>query len=364
MNKTVVVNFVAKHSYTFVLEMIAGLSRNNCKIIAIVSRNMPEIDNWRKLKDIELYEVDGYTKAISFPFKILKFYICDSAKIKTKIQEAGASVIYVPIISYWSWFVNQVCGNIPFVYAMHDPVVHNSKKIFIKTMNDLLAAKAKRLIILSDVFREYVKKVYKKADKDIITIPSGNESIHTPKERIEIVQYDNNKVNFLFQGQIAKYKGLHILAEAYKKLRKKYTNITLTIAGSGDFREYEDAYKKLDDCTIINRWLDDDEVAGLFNDKSIITVLPYLSATQSGVINVAMPNGSPIIATKCGGIVEQIIDNETGYLIEPDNVDALYEKMEYVINHKEEWEFIRKNAYERMKSLDWDVLSGKLAEIL
>jgi glycosyltransferase involved in cell wall biosynthesis len=344
--------------------MIAGLSRNNCKIFAIVSRNMPEINNWRELKDIELYEVDGYTNAISFPFKILKFFLYDSAKIKSKIQKARATVIYIPIISYWSWFINHVCGNMPFVYAMHDPVVHDSNKIFIKTMNDWLAANAKTVVILSDVFREYVRKNYKKTDKEIITIPSGNESIQTTKGRIEIVHYDNNKVNFLFQGQIAKYKGLDILAEAYMKLRKKYSNITLTVAGSGDFREYEGTYNRLCDCTVINRWLDAEEVTGLFNDKSVITVLPYLSATQSGVINVAMPNGSPIIATKCGGIMEQIVDNVTGYLIEPNNVEALYEKMEYVINHKEEWEFIRKNAYERMKSLDWDVLSGKLAEIL
>ena len=108
----------------------------------------------------------------------------------------------------------------PFVYAMHDPVVHDSNKIFIKTMNDWLAANAKTVVILSDVFREYVRKNYKKTDKEIITIPSGNESIQTTKGRIEIVHYDNNKVNFLFQGQIAKYKGLDILAEAYMKLRK------------------------------------------------------------------------------------------------------------------------------------------------
>lgn len=364
MNKSVVVNFVAKHSYTFVLEMIAGLSRNNCKILAIVSRNMPEIEKWRELENVELYEVDGYTKMSSFPFKVLKFYFYDSARIKSKIREVGATVIYVPIISYWSWLVNHVSGNLPFVYAMHDPIAHDRSKIVISTMNDRLALRAKKVVILSDIFREYVKKKYRKTDAEIITIPSGNESVRTKKEEIKIVHYDNTKVNFLFQGRISKHKGLYILAEAYSKLREKYPEITLTVAGDGNFREYEEVYKKLYDCTIINRWLDDEEVTGLFNNKSVITVLPYLSATQSGVINVAMPKGSPIIATKCGGIEEQITDNVTGYLIEPNNVDALYEKMEYVVNHKEEWEFIRKNAYERMNSLDWDVLSGKLAGVL
>lgn len=364
VKKTVVVNFVAKHSYTFVLEMVAGLSRNNCKIFAIVSKNMPEIYKWRELDNVELYEVDGYTKAISFPFKLIKFYFFDALKIKSRINKINATMIYIPIVSYWSWFVNHVLGNLPFVYAMHDPIVHDSSKIFIRTINDRLAVKAKYVIILSEVFRDYVKKVYKKTDSEILTIPSGNESMEEKTGCIEVVHYDNDKVNFLFQGQIAKHKGLDILAAAYAKLRKKYNNVTLTIAGAGDFGEYEKIYSKLCDCTIINRWLSDEEVVGLFNDKSVITVLPYLSATQSGVINVAMPKGSPIIATKCGGIVEQIVDNVTGYLIQPNDIDALYEKMEYVIKHKDEWEIIRENAYKRMKSLDWDILSAKVAEVL
>ena len=115
---------------------------------------------------------------------------------------------------------------------------------------------------------------------------------------------------------------------------------------------------------MINRWLTNDEVNSLFNDKSVITVLPYISATQSGVINVAMPNGSPIIATKCGGITEQIVDNRTGYLIEPNDVNALYEKMEYILNHRDELDDIRHNAYARMKTLGWDVLASRVVEIL
>ena len=139
--------------------------------------------------------------------------------------------------------------------------------------------------------------------------------------------------------------------------------MSLTIAGSGDFSLYEPLYKYLEDCTIINRWLTDEEVTSLFNDRNVITVLPYTSATQSGVINVALPNGSPIIASRCGGIEEQIVDGVTGYLFEPNNIDELLKKMEYVILHKNELEEIRRNGYKKMKSLDWDILSKKLADI-
>lgn len=146
-------------------------------------------------------------------------------------------------------------------------------------------------------------------------------------------------------------------------LRKKYDNVTLTVAGSGDFSSYKNAYKDLEDCRVINRWLTDEEVTGLYNDKSVIAVLPYISATQSGVINVALPNGSPVIASRCGGIEEQIKDGETGYLTEPNNVKSLYEKMEYIVMHREDLDRIRENGYKKMKSLDWDIISAKLSRI-
>lgn len=362
--KVIVVNFVAKHSYIFVKRMIEGLSHNNCYIFAIVSKNMKGLEEWKELDNIEFYEVDGYTDTITFGIKLIKFYFTDTKMIRKRVRELKAVSMYIPICTYWSWFINQILLDLPLIYAMHDPIAHGSRISLIRLFNYFLGKKAKTIIILSETFREYVKKVYKKLDNQIITIPSGHESLEETINKVELIHYDNSKVNFLFHGRIDKYKGLHILAEAYEKLHNKYDDVTLTIAGSGDFKEYQVAFDRLQDCRIINRWLTDEEIKGLFNDKSVITVLPYISATQSGVINVAMPNGSPIIATRCGGIIEQIDDNKTGYLIEPNNVNELYEKMEYVLNHRDELDTIRNNAYARMKTLEWDVLAARVVEIL
>ena len=49
--------------------------------------------------------------------------------------------------------------------------------------------------------------------------------------------------------------------------------------------------------------------------------------------------------------------------MEANNYEAFYKKMKYVIEHRDEWDFIRKNAYERMKNLDWNVLSKKIADL-
>lgn len=363
--KTVAVNFVAKHSYVFVQKMVEGLAHNGYRILAIVSKNMPEIKEWEKIEGITIYPVNGYTSIANFPLRLLLLFVMDAGKIKRVACEMDVQSVYVPICTYWSVFVNLLFGGKKSVYAMHDPMPHDKRRIVIRIMNRWLGMRSDTLLILSDTFRSYVKQHYHKNDDKIITVPSG---VECDSESVEVVlplvQYDDSKVNFLFHGRIDRYKGLAILAVAYKRIREKYDNVTLTVAGSGDFGEYEGMYKDLKDCTVINRWLSNGEVTGLFNDRSVIAVLPYLSATQSGVINVAMPIGSPIIATRCGGIVEQITDNETGYLIPPNDVDALFLKMEHVINNRDDWSRIRENAYKRMQSLSWDSLAKRLASAL
>ena len=243
--KVIVVNFVAKHSYVFIKNMIEGLANNNCKVFAIVSKNMEEIHEWRMMKNVELYEVDGYTKVTTFPIKLFKLYKRDAFHIRKRIHELNASVIYIPICTYWTWFINLILWDLPFVYAMHDPVSHGNRITIIRIFNYVLGRRAKSIIILSELFRPHVKQCYRKSDKQIVTIPSGYENMEIKDKNIQLVNYDDSKINFLFQGRIDRYKGLIILAEAFGLLREKYDNVTLTVAGAGDFKPYKSAFDKL-----------------------------------------------------------------------------------------------------------------------
>ena len=138
----------------------------------------------------------------------------------------------------------------------------------------------------------------------------------------------------------------------------------MTIIGNGDFSEYEEEYSKLEDITIINRWIKDEEVKYFFTGNNIITVLPYLDATQSGVINIAMMNKSLVIATNTGGIGEQVKNKKTGLLVSPNNVKELADTMEFAIKNKKECEQYIDNATEMLSTLDWRNLSKKLLVII
>ncbi len=349
----VLVNFIALHGdgCRYALEMSEGLIANGVSVIAIVSKNMENITDWRKCKDLELYEVDGYTSATDFLPKLIKFFLKNGHEIKKIVIKKKIDYVYVPIQSFWTFFVEKVIGKHCLIYTMHDPIPHQ-KVDLININNSYCAKKADVIVLLSKEFNDYVNKRY--SPKKIVNLQLGGPQYYVEKlnESNTLVQYRKDTINFVFHGTINPHKGLYVLAEAYKKLSKKYENITLSIIGSGNFELYSEAFAGLSNVTVINRWLKDDEVASVFNGPNVVAVLPYLTATQSGVVTLAILCRAVVIATDTGGLSEQITDGVTGYLAEAGNADSLFEKMELVILNKDILDNITENAFESLKGIN------------
>jgi D-inositol-3-phosphate glycosyltransferase len=128
----------------------------------------------------------------------------------------------------------------------------------------------------------------------------------------------------LFFGYVRHYKGLDTLLEAWPAVRAKRA-ATLVVAG--EF--YDDAAlnQRLaaaagDSVRMISRYIADDEVEALFKAADVV-VLPYRSATQSGVTHVAYALGVPVITTDVGGLSETVVPDETGLVVPPENPAAL-----------------------------------------
>ena len=124
--------------------------------------------------------------------------------------------------------------------------------------------------------------------------------------------------NLLFFGLIRDYKGLDILLEAFDTLPEDYQ---LIIAGEcyGSFDKYQaaiDASPARGRIHIFRRYIDDAEVKDFFSAADV-TVLPYRSATQSGVSSASYHFEVPMIVTAVGGLKETIGDTGTG-LVAPE----------------------------------------------
>jgi glycosyltransferase involved in cell wall biosynthesis len=113
----------------------------------------------------------------------------------------------------------------------------------------------------------------------------------------------------LFFGLVRHYKGLDILLKAMPAIRDGWNEpIHLLIAG--EFYEPEEIYRDLirsldlqESVTIVNRYIPNEEVGICFQAADLL-VLPYRSATQSGILQIAQNFGTPVISTTVGGLPE------------------------------------------------------------
>ena len=125
----------------------------------------------------------------------------------------------------------------------------------------------------------------------------------------------------LFSGRIVPYKGLEVLLAAAPAVLEAHPDAVFVIAGSGDLTRYRPLFGKLP-LEIHNRFIPEAEMAGFFYNARLV-VLPYTSATQSGVIPLAYAFRRPVVATAVGALPEMVCDGETGLLVPPGQPAAL-----------------------------------------
>lgn len=361
MLKKVLVNFVALHGggTADACQMVEGLTKQGCKVYAILSKNMENIDRWRAIENLTIIEINGYTTKLNFVPRLILLLLFKMRFIKKVIRKNDIEYMYIPMITFWTYFIYKRLKHLKTIYTMHDVVPHDNKtNSLIWKWSEKLAYRCDDLVILSSCYKQTVQK-YGKDPSHIHVIPLGKQDYYGDI----IGKKENNGVfEFVFYGRIDNYKGLDVLADSFSMVLQKHQNVHLTIAASGDFSPYSELYAQLpqDKVTIINRWIMDDEVPGFFAYDKCITLLPYKNATQSGIIPIAMQHKSLVISTNCSGLKEQIDDKKTGLLTEPNDATAFANAIDYAIENWHQLNDVIENAYKYIQSLSWDKLAAKL----
>ena len=127
-------------------------------------------------------------------------------------------------------------------------------------------------------------------------------------------------------GFVRQYKGLDCLIRAVHLARNE---VTVNILVVGEFWVDKGPYLRLvrelgltENVTFIDRYVPNEEL-GLYFGAADAVVLPYLDATQSGVLQLAYAFRKPVIGSSVGGLGEAIDDGKTGILVEPGNAQSL-----------------------------------------
>jgi len=137
----------------------------------------------------------------------------------------------------------------------------------------------------------------------------------------------------LFFGFVREYKGLEYLLRAMPAV---CTKLPLHLLVVGEFwqdkRKYLDLVEELhltDAVTVVDKYVPDEEVPRYFAACDAV-VLPYTSATQSGIIPLAYSYGRPVITTRVGGLPEVVAEGQSGLLVPPRDVTGLANAIKYL----------------------------------
>jgi glycosyltransferase involved in cell wall biosynthesis len=163
------------------------------------------------------------------------------------------------------------------------------------------------------------------------------DDLSRPPTREEVVaeraRQGNPSLSLLAFGAIRPYKGIDLALEAVGRLPHDLT-VRLTIAGvcwdGGRALRARIAALGIQDRVELREGFVSNEDAALLFSAADAAVLPYRSATQSGVVQLSFAYGVPVIATAVGGLVEAVADGVDGILCPPGNIDALAAAIERI----------------------------------
>jgi glycosyltransferase involved in cell wall biosynthesis len=270
----------------------------------------------------------------------------------------------VVIITWWTLFWQPGMAYIAYklkktdiktIFLCHNLFDHDAKKLKQK-ISELLLKQANGYIVHANEHVKQIKTFNSNAKVMQRMHPIYNQ-YPAPKKRLA----KRGKLEILFFGFIRPYKGLTTLIDALAILRDK--DIYPVIVGE-TWTSKKELEKSLYDKSIPNlelnlQYVSEQESATYF-DRADIVVLPYKSATGSGVVATAYHYNKPVLAASVGGLRDSVIIGKTGWLVKPNSSKSLASAIESI--KRNEIKKMIKHISEFKKENNWDNFAKHIVE--
>lgn len=205
-------------------------------------------------------------------------------------------------------------AGVPFAVVVHDADLHPGDQLALQMpLHRLLLHRADALVALSTHVATRLREQRLARRKPVFMSALPPFAYAAPAAP---PLAHGGRVRLLTFGRLLPYKGLDLLGEALRRLGPRY-DFELRVVGSGPESRALAALRALAGVTVENRWVPEAEVGELFAWADAL-VLPYREASQSGVAAAAVTAGRWLIATRVGGLAEQLSEEELALLCEPE----------------------------------------------
>ena len=272
-------------------------------------------------------------------FSIIRILIRLNSYIKKNKTQGQDTIIFIPAFHYLNYFIARLARKLKakcFV-SVHDYSTHlGEQSKWIEFMQKETIRMCTKAIFLSN--HELQKAINDELPEDkLFLLP---HPIIPARQKHQLAH--SEQVRILFFGRIRTYKGLRMLTEALLTIPFE----ECTIAGQGHIGGLNKLGSKYN---IINKEVSEDKLEELFCNHHFI-VLPYMEASQSGVLAKAIGFEIPVVLTRVGGLKEQI--NEQSAVFCGANTEELHSALLRLTQDKTRYNQLKQNLK------DWKTTYG------
>ena len=340
--------------YEYMIELANAMSEH-AEVVLMLPNN--------RIDEVHINSISPKVKFESFElidYKSIRDNVKMIIDVVKKIRKQNPDVLHIQTYGHhWFYLAYPFLLKYKIVNTVHDPNPHQGDKL---TQKDILSEFFGKIFISKYIVHgEFLKDELVKHQniirKKIFVIPHGHLGLYKNwrKEKIEV-----KKNHILFFGRIFEYKGLDYLIKAAPIVAKEIPDVKFVIAGTGDNYENIKEFNENKNLFITKKYrIPNSEVDSLFQETEIV-VLPYLEATQSGVIPVAFAYGKPVIVTNVGSLPEVVDDGINGFIVEPKNEKIIADKIIELLKNQTILKTMSDNAFKTSnEKISWKIIAEK-----
>lgn len=330
-------------------------------IVKLDKKTAPEIYSYSKGAPITYY----LFRLVSFSSKLMMFNNIIFKKNLKRIRNRGYDAIN--IVGQWRWvgIIHDSLKDLNITHTLHEVGNHSNGTFSTELLESIIRDKSK-VICPSNFSLERFRSIPNSASIKSKYIPFGKfETVLLYQQKCNLsLDIRHDIPTFLFFGMIKPYKGLDLLAKSCQMLKNQYDKFNLIIAGGGDDPNLN-YFKSMNNCIVINKFLTDAEMIYLMSLTDMV-LLPYKSASQSGIFSICYMLGCSAIATKVGALPEVVEDGKNGILVEPDDAIGFAHAMQSIIDDENLLTSLKKGtqAFGNKDRFDWNNIAEKTIDFL
>lgn len=258
------------------------------------------------------YHSDEKLKKI---YKKLLFneYKGEFQKIQKLVRQYSPSYIHFVDETIFFPQLKKMFSNYPNIITVHDPIYHPGQ--FKSTLTRLICFYSRVSYFFSKNLKIHLHSK-RSIFPSILSFYSCKLIYPHPLPETMFKSVSCNPIPVIaFMGRIEKYKGIDLFIQSVREYEKRFSNpIKILIVGKGEISGM-DSIKFKNTIKVVNEFVTDKQFHKYMSEIDAL-VLPYISATQSGVGYLAKAYEKKIICTDVGNLPDLIESDKDGYLIE------------------------------------------------